>query len=106
MAWYTETMKDSRWQTYTKPRREANKAYILSKKDCPCADCGQSYPSCVMDFHHLDEGSKDETLKPRGLRAQSMLEQMSKWGKKRIDAELEKCVVLCANCHRLRHMDD
>ena len=66
-------------------------------------DCGQEFPSCVMDFHHLDEESKDPTLKKRGQRHQSMLEQMSKWSMARIDAELERCVVLCSNCHRIRH---
>lgn len=99
-------MKDSYWHTYEKHRRASRKAYILAKKDCPCTDCGQSFPPCVMDFHHLDEEKKSASLKKRGQKHQSMLEEMSKWSEKRIDAELENCVVLCANCHRIRHMSD
>ena len=77
-------------------------AYIKSKRDVPCADCGARWPGVCMDFHHIDEESKDPTL--RGNKA-SMVTRMRKWSYKRIDEELAKCVVLCACCHRLRHFD-
>lgn len=93
-------MENSAWYTNDKPRRQKRREYILSKKDVPCADCGQRYPACVMDFHHLDEELKDAVLKKK---KRGMLEHMSKWSEKRIDAELAGCVVLCANCHRMRH---
>ena len=75
-------------------RREKHKEYILSKKDKACADCGKKYPLRVMDFHHLDPTIKDD-----GFR----LGRMKTWSIKKIDEELDKCVVLCANCHRIRH---
>jgi len=96
-------MNDSTWQSYGKIRRQERKDYILSKKDRPCADCGQSYPNYVMDFHHLDEESKNPQLKKRGKQHQSMSKVMAGWSLKRIDKELDGCVVLCANCHRMRH---
>ena len=74
------------------------RAYIEQHKDVPCADCGKRFPIPCMDFHH--EGDKDASL----IRNRSTSCRMRKWGKKRIDAELAKCVVLCACCHRLRHV--
>ena len=57
-----------------------------------CNDCGGSFPNCVFDFHHLDESVKDmNPSKALTLNEETMLE------------ELSKCVLLCANCHRIRH---
>jgi hypothetical protein len=74
--------------------------YILSKKRVPCSDCGGLFPEVCMDFHHLDEETKENSLKKWRT---SMSGRMRRWSKKRIDEELEKCVVICANCHRIRH---
>jgi len=56
-----------------------------------CFVCGESDPAC-LDYHH--EGGKDfciaEALK-RG------------YGLRKIMREVEKCIVLCANCHRKHH---
>lgn len=63
------------------------------KKDVPCADCGVKYPYFVMDFDHV-KGEKEFTI------ASSV-----KSGKRKIKevlAEIEKCEVVCANCHRFR----
>lgn len=57
-----------------------------------CHDCGNSYNDCVYDFHHLDSSKKD--VNPS---------HAMKWGKERMMKELEKCIMLCANCHRMRH---
>ena len=84
----------------TRPSRHRKRceryAYIQEKRDQPCADCGKSYPICCMDFHHI--GDKDPVL--IGV---STATRMMDWSIKRIDAELAKCVVLCSNCHRIRH---
>jgi len=81
-----------------KKREIKQKEYIVSKKNVLCADCGNKFPSYVMDFHHLNEDIKDDHLK-----GSSMSNKMKGWSTKRIDEELDKCVVLCANCHRIRH---
>lgn len=65
--------------------------YIRAAKDVPCADCGESYPYYVMDFDH--QRDKDFML------SQAPTKQVS-W--KRIDEEIAKCDVVCANCHRQR----
>ena len=82
-------------------RREANARYIAEQKDKPCADCGGTFPAICMDWHHEDEDLKDEKLKKRN--SGSMVRRMRCWSKERIDNELSKCAVLCANCHRIRH---
>ena len=74
-------------------------AYIESRRNVPCADCGGTFPQICMDFHHIDPETKDRS----GNKNYSMKHKMKEWGKKRIDEELDMCVVLCANCHRIRH---
>lgn len=57
-----------------------------------CADCGGSYHQSCYDFHHTEpemkEGNIGELLS-------------SSW--ENIQVELGKCVLLCSNCHRIRH---
>ena len=84
-----------------KKRREQRQEYILSKKRVPCADCGNTFPEICMDFHHINEETKDKTLK--NPKTQSMSRHMRRWSIERIDEELDNCVVLCACCHRIRH---
>ena len=69
--------------------------YINSKKRVPCADCGGEFPEYCMDFHHIVD-------KPY-LNRVSIKNYLKDRSVKRIDEELDKCVVVCANCHRIRH---
>ena len=81
-----------------KKRIEERKEYIRSKKDVPCHDCGNTFPQYCMDFHHIDETTKNPYIG-----RYSLTERMAKFSIKKIDEELEKCVVVCACCHRIRH---
>jgi len=58
-----------------------------------CFKCGKSYHNASYDFHHV--GGKDYNMN-------SLLSNASR---KRIIAELNKCVLLCSVCHRLEHLD-
>lgn len=71
--------------------KKAKRLYVAKVKDRPCMDCGAKYPFYVMDMDHR-EGEK----KVMGIAA--MLTRS--W--EVIKAELEKCDVVCANCHRIR----
>jgi hypothetical protein len=72
---------------------QKRKEYLLSLKT-PCIKCGESRPT-VIEFHHIDPSTKLFNLaytvsngsKPREI----------------IEAELKKCVCLCANCHAEFH---
>ena len=76
-------------------RREQGKSYVDDLKRAPCTDCGASYPPYVMDFDHV---RGDKSLNLARLRNGRLA-----WS--RLIAELEKCEIVCANCHRIRtHM--
>ena len=62
------------------------------KKDIPCADCHQVFPAWVMHWDHLPgfeklgDVSQLVTNRPRTVVLQ----------------ELDKCELVCANCHVMR----
>ena len=75
-------------------RREKAKAYIIAAKDgVPCADCGVAYPQQVMEFDHRDPSEKD-------IDVSAMVRQ--RHSVKRIQKEIDKCDIVCSNCHRMR----
>lgn len=65
-----------------------------------CQDCGIKFDgnnACIFHFHHTDFGkTKDFTI------GQQLVNKA--WNT--ILNELKKCVMVCANCHALRHKDD
>lgn len=71
--------------------RERSRALLISAKDVPCADCGVKYPPIVMDFDHV-RGTKSFNI-GSGAGTRSLA---------RIQQEIDKCDVVCSNCHRLR----
>ena len=76
-----------------KTRQKERRDYVKSKKNnLPCLDCGISYPWYVMDFDHV-RGKKQFNLSIVG----SMICSFEK-----IDREIAKCDLVCANCHRAR----
>ena len=75
-------------------RLREQKRKAVEYKGNKCFDCNQSFPDCVYDFHHLDPATKD--MNPSAL---------VRSGFEKSKTELDKCVMLCANCHRLRHFN-
>ncbi len=57
-----------------------------------CAHCGLKDDPVVYDFHHKDPSTKDVEWHKLRLR---------KW--ESVLKELDKCVLLCSNCHRKEH---
>jgi hypothetical protein len=55
--------------------------------------CGYSRYNGVFDFHHIDGKAKDFGVSLDGL--------TRSW--ERVERELNKCVLVCANCHREIH---
>ena len=58
-----------------------------------CALCGYERCSDALEFHHLDSSKKDFAISQGGL--------TRSWEKTR--TEIDKCVLVCANCHRELH---
>lgn len=71
--------------------RQARQEFVNSLKDGPCADCGNCFPPEAMDFDHMP-GEK----KFRGVA------NMLSYALDRLMAEIEKCELVCSNCHRIR----
>jgi hypothetical protein len=67
-------------------------AMVREAKARPCADCGIQYASWQMDFDHV-RGTKLMALARRGTASFSI---------QKVHAEIAKCEVVCANCHRDR----
>jgi hypothetical protein len=75
---------------YTQRRSEL-KRRAIEYLGGQCADCGlQTDIVAVYDFHHKDGGEKTAGL--------SDFLTLKNW--QRMQEELDKCVLLCANCHR------
>jgi len=76
-------------------KQERQQWLIDYKKQCQCEACGESRWFC-LDFHHTDPESKKIAINEMISR---------KYNLKRIQEEMGKCVLLCANCHRHLHFD-
>lgn len=61
------------------------------KENIGCTNCKIKYPSYVLDFHHIDD------------KKEQISQMVSSGNLKRIKEEIEKCIVVCANCHREIH---
>lgn len=72
--------------------REDFQAY---KTSLSCAECGENHPA-TLHFHHTDPLAKESDVSRLVICGLS---------RKRIMAEIQKCVVLCANCHAKVHWD-
>lgn len=79
-----------RFRAAERARRQRIVGIVNDRKAVPCTDCGVSYPSYVMDFDHLGDKVRGISYMARHYSVEKVL------------AEIEKCEVVCANCHRER----
>jgi hypothetical protein len=66
------------------------------KKNLECEICGENHPA-TLDFHHKDPEKKEIIISQAVAR---------NWGWSSIKREIDKCSVLCSNCHRKLHYDE
>ena len=76
-----------------KDQRTKVRALIALARLAPCTDCGLEDPR-VMDFDHV-----------RGEKLFPLAHAVRRGSIRQTQAELAKCDVVCANCHRIRHFD-
>jgi 5-methylcytosine-specific restriction endonuclease McrA len=76
--------------SYRRTYRERNRERAIALLGGACADCGGTFHRAAMDFHHVDGRDDDKNIS-----------WIHSW--KSLEEELKKCVLLCANCHRVRH---
>ena len=72
-----------------KHRRKIKQLAIIYKGG-KCQVCGYSKYQGALDLHHIGRDKKDFGIADRG--------HSRSWS--RVKAELQKCVLVCANCHR------
>jgi biotin operon repressor len=74
-------------------RRLKIKGMAVEYKGGKCKCCGYSKYQGALEFHHLDPSEKDFNFSQKG--------HCRSWEKVKI--ELDKCILVCANCHREIH---
>ena len=67
------------------------------KTSLACAHCGASHPA-IFDFHHINPDDPDKKHVNRLIKDRCYAQAY-----KEIE---EKCIVLCANCHRIHHYNE
>jgi hypothetical protein len=73
-------------------RRRINKRKCIEYKGGKCTQCGYDKCDRALEFHHLDPTEKDFIIsKNIALKFDKM------------KPELDKCILVCANCHREIH---
>ena len=88
--WY-EQNKELQCQRVRERNRKLHKWAKDLKAQQGCTRCKENNP-VALDFHHI--GNKNININAAVRNG---------WGKKRILTEIEKCIILCANCHRKEH---
>lgn len=86
-----EGQKD-RTKSNTKKQREKVRTYVQNlKEETPCKDCNMKYPYWIMQFDHL----RDKKIKLSHFHNNTT-------SFKKIKEEIEKCDIVCSNCHHNR----
>lgn len=111
MPYKNPKVKKTKQKTYANTYYINNKATVIAaskasaqsyknqwrsfKATLACVQCGQNHPA-TFDFHHIDSSTKEASvnklIKNRAF--------------KRAMEEVKKCIVLCANCHRIHHHNE
>jgi hypothetical protein len=70
--------------------RKSKRKFYKELKQRPCEDCHKQFPSCAMDFDHV-----------RGQKLFGISENTN-YSFEDLVTEVEKCDIICSNCHRIR----
>jgi hypothetical protein len=111
MPYKDESVRKAKHAEYSRKYYEANKEKVLAnvkvnravgkarwdtfKRTLKCTQCGFNHPA-ALDFHHTNPSEKENLvskLVSNGCFAAAM-------------EEVQKCIVLCANCHRVHHAEE
>jgi len=90
---YYQNNKEKEKQRTSIVKKKYRQWFKDLKMTFKCSKCSEDHISC-LDFHHIDPKEKEFNLSQalnRGI------------GKEKLLKEIEKCIILCANCHRKEH---
>jgi len=88
-SWCRECTKRRTAALYQRVK-EKRKREAVEYKGGKCIKCGYNKYIHVLEFHHRDPATKDRSIKQLGR--DKLTDRLRK--------ELDKCDLLCANCHR------
>lgn len=92
---YYQLHRDKKIRKVRERKLQLIQWYNNYKSSCKCFFCGQSFPQC-LDFHHLDPSTKTYTVGEMARNGCSI---------KKIQTEIDKCIVVCSNDHRRLHYE-
>ena len=93
-VWYKENRK--RLIAKDRERKRELREWLTDyKAGLKCERCSFSHPA-ALDFHHKDGEQKEDAVAAMVSNG---------FCKERILEEIDKCEVLCANCHRILHYE-
>lgn len=75
-----------------KERQRKTKQLAVNYKGGQCIKCGYNKCNAALEFHHTDPTQKDKDY------------SNYKTSFDKLKPELDKCVLLCSNCHREHHL--
>lgn len=84
------------YQSVYSSKRKTQKQQAVDYLGGKCSNCGYNKCLNALEFHHLDPSTKE--INP------SQLMRFSSFDK--LKSELDKCILLCSNCHRELHSSD
>ena len=91
--------KDQRKRTeYFRKRRKERINFLRKyKQDKCCAICGWNEHPEILQFHHIDPSTKSFDFGGSEVGNLSF---------DKIKAEMDKCILLCPNCHQWHHYQE
>lgn len=92
----TKLTKNARSVEAVQTRRKKIKELAIEYKGGSCQKCGYNKCNSALEFHHLDPSEKDFSISSSG----------NTRGWELVKKELDKCILVCANCHREIHEEE
>lgn len=92
-AMYRKASREAQGRYRRRNRRFLDKYKML----CGCKECGFKEHPAALEFHHLSPEGKDRNVASLANTNSSLA---------RLKDEIRKCVVLCANHHRMLHVGE
>ena len=92
LAEHRRKRRNAKTYRYQKRKRRELKITLIEMRGGRCTDCGYSALPAALEFHHRDPATKDFSISSFSGPIDRLM------------SEFEKCDLVCANCHRLRHL--
>lgn len=90
-----EKNKKTTYERNKRNRIKAEKWFYEYKSKLKCNRCPQNHPA-TLEFHHINPKNKK----------MSVANMVGDYTIERIIEEINKCEILCSNCHKIHHFNE